>query len=52
MPAMPSTSRRVKREFDSIVSVIGDKSAALAATSIGDFFIMVILILLIAGLFS
>jgi hypothetical protein len=31
---IPSISRRVRREFDSIVSVMGDESPALAAISI------------------
>jgi hypothetical protein len=42
VPVIPSISRRVKREFDSIVPVIGDESAALAAISITFFFIMII----------
>jgi hypothetical protein len=40
IPAIPSISRRVKREFDSI-SVIGDGSAASAAISICFFFILI-----------
>jgi len=39
-PVIPSISRRVKREFDPIVPVIGDESAALAGISISFFFIM------------
>ena len=37
---IPSISRRVKREFDSIVSLIGDESAASRSIWICLFFIM------------
>ena len=42
IPVIPSISRRVRREFGSSVSVMGDESSALAAISIGVFFIMII----------
>jgi hypothetical protein len=45
MPAIavsPSISRRVKREFGSMVSAIGDELATLAVISGRFFFIMII----------